>query len=405
MKFGPSVDRLGLHLRLRCAVIACLGALFLCLHGWCAGAQPPKPAATPTPLQPGQRSTLLPNGDSLITGLPGGVLGASGAAIRSAQTSKVLPLPTGPARVRDWHTATMLPDGTVLLLGGVDAASNVIEAGERFNPSTRTFSAVENAALLPRAHQSATLLTDGRVLITGGFDAKGSPVVEAELWNSRTQQSESISAKLNGARLDAVATLAADGSVWLTGGVDANGKPLAFSERFDPFTQGFSAQTQLPPDLAQTPIMPQLAGTIPEAEARNITVDSLVGLRFNKPLRVDTLNAASVQLVGPKGAVAATVVPTEAGRLVFVTPTQPLEPGTAYTQSIVNAQDGVLPHRTTELRLRNQCPVEAKDECKHECGNQRDQSQRRRARAHALFKFSGGSAGRSRGQRCCEDYR
>jgi N-acetylneuraminic acid mutarotase len=70
------------------------------------------------------------------------------------------------ARAR--HTATLLPNGKVLLLGGM--ATNPIAAVELYDPATNVFTQV--GGLLPenRSHHAAALLPNGRVLITGGFD-------------------------------------------------------------------------------------------------------------------------------------------------------------------------------------------------------------------------------------------
>jgi hypothetical protein len=70
------------------------------------------------------------------------------------------------------HTATLLPNGKVLIAGGfVDAAPNssdfVTSSAELYDPSTRTFSATGNMNT-PRSLHSAALLPSGKVLIVGG---------------------------------------------------------------------------------------------------------------------------------------------------------------------------------------------------------------------------------------------
>jgi hypothetical protein len=59
---------------------------------------------------------------------------------------------------------------------------------------------------------------------------------------------------------------------------------------------------------------------------------------------VETLNADTVSLSGPKGLEAITVVPAENGSLAFITPEANLLPGTTYTVSINGAidRDGLL---------------------------------------------------------------
>src|SRR5437867_1132287 len=61
------------------------------------------------------------------------------------------------------HTATLLPDGRVLMAGGRDA-NGVLSDAELFVPSTKSFVAA-GSLNTARAGHAATLLSDGRVLI------------------------------------------------------------------------------------------------------------------------------------------------------------------------------------------------------------------------------------------------
>lgn len=78
------------------------------------------------------------------------------------------------ARGRIGHTATLLPDGRVLILGGegiVDVVGNRgyrdFPGAELWDPVTGTFSAAPSL-VETRADHSAILLTDGRILVVGG---------------------------------------------------------------------------------------------------------------------------------------------------------------------------------------------------------------------------------------------
>lgn len=301
-----------------------------------------KATATALPeLLPGQRTVMLADGSILITGLPGGVLKATGAAIEDPTSGQVTPLPSGPAHPRAWHTATVLPDGSVLLLGGIDASGNLVDTAERFDPSARSFEAVDHTGLITRVHQSATLLTDGTVLIAGGVTARGAPVLDAELWNPRTGTSQPVSAQAASARLDATATLLTDGTVWIAGGTDAAGHALGGGERYEPLVQRFVRQDNPPPELAQSAGPPQVSGTLPQADSHDIALDAQIAVRFNQALKVDTINPNSIRLEGPGGAVDAAVVPAESGRLAFVTPSAPLQPSSTYTPLLFGAQDAL----------------------------------------------------------------
>ena len=69
-------------------------------------------------------------------------------------------------------TATLLPNGTVLLAGTFCWTPDVLDepsSAELFDPVTSTF-ALTGSMLARRSGHTATLLLDGRVLVTGGWD-------------------------------------------------------------------------------------------------------------------------------------------------------------------------------------------------------------------------------------------
>jgi hypothetical protein len=88
---------------------------------------------------------------------------------------------------RSGHTATLMPDGTVLITGGlVDNFFDTTALGELYNPSTGAFSTQVYMNASRGIHQ-ATLLLDGRVLVTGGLTSNTYPnyqiLASAELYN------------------------------------------------------------------------------------------------------------------------------------------------------------------------------------------------------------------------------
>ena len=69
------------------------------------------------------------------------------------------------------HTLTLLPDGRVLAAGGLNPIAThygVYSTTEIFDPATNSWSPGPELSE-PRAYHSATLLPDGRVLLVGGF--------------------------------------------------------------------------------------------------------------------------------------------------------------------------------------------------------------------------------------------
>jgi N-acetylneuraminic acid mutarotase len=65
------------------------------------------------------------------------------------------------------HTATPLPNGSVLVVGGETAARDMLASVEIYEPPTDSWSAAPSLPA-PRSNHAAVLLNDGRVLIAGG---------------------------------------------------------------------------------------------------------------------------------------------------------------------------------------------------------------------------------------------
>ena len=148
-------------------------------------------------------------------------------------------LPTGAMRVaRAGHTATLLNDGRVLILGGGGATA------ELFDPSSGTFS-LTGPPVVGRSGATATRLGDGTVLIAGGWElvagANGSLPVSntAEIFNPATGRFSETGSMLQG-RWQHTATLLNDGRVLIAGGYVGLCSTAA-AELFDPATGTFSS--------------------------------------------------------------------------------------------------------------------------------------------------------------------
>src|SRR6266481_450576 len=67
------------------------------------------------------------------------------------------------------HTATLLPNGMVLVAGGVGTNPNISASAELYDPASGTWTAT-GSLNTARALHTATLLPSGMVLVTGGFE-------------------------------------------------------------------------------------------------------------------------------------------------------------------------------------------------------------------------------------------
>jgi hypothetical protein len=154
-------------------------------------------------------------------------------------------VPAGPMnQYRLGHQATRLADGRVLLTGG-HANQGIIfgsyganppettATAEIFNPATNTFTAVAGSMTMARAYHSATLLADGRVLIVGG---NGTAANTAEIFDPASATFSAIAGPTAPRRVHGAIRLD-DGRVLIAGGTSSSGT----AEFFDPATQAFTA--------------------------------------------------------------------------------------------------------------------------------------------------------------------
>jgi hypothetical protein len=136
------------------------------------------------------------------------------------------------------HTSTLLPDGRVLIAGGMERNRVFFASTELFDPATDTFSPAASMAI-DRVVHTATDLEDGRVLVAGGLSASAGQLASAELYDPMTETFVPIGS-LATARSTHTATRLADGRVLIAGGMDGSLARLASAELYDPATGQFS---------------------------------------------------------------------------------------------------------------------------------------------------------------------
>ncbi|HEU4389669.1 MAG TPA: kelch repeat-containing protein, partial [Blastocatellia bacterium] len=134
---------------------------------------------------------------------------------------------------RSQHTATALPDHTVLITGGSNK-SGALSSTEIFD--SKTGSIFPGPGLnRTRSGHSATLLADGNVLVAGGR-RDGT----AEILDTRGARFSLLATRMTTPRRMHGAALLRDGSVLLVGGLDREGKPLDTAEVFSSANTGFT---------------------------------------------------------------------------------------------------------------------------------------------------------------------
>jgi uncharacterized delta-60 repeat protein len=179
-------------------------------------------------------ATLLLNGKVLVTG-------GSNANNNYLGTSELYDPSTGAwtatgslAAPRELHTATLLPDGRVLVAGGNDDANGqgvFLSSVEIYNPATGTWTAGPSMGTAREGH-SATLMPDGRVLVCAGAGNGNTYLTTAELFDPSI--GKWTAAGSNSPRLRHTATLLPNGRVLAVGGFFASGAAQTSTAFYDP---------------------------------------------------------------------------------------------------------------------------------------------------------------------------
>src|SRR5579864_3569423 len=152
---------------------------------------------------------------------------------------------------RRLHTATLLADGTVLIAGG-NGTEDILASTELYNPFTGRFTATANMTTPRGAFHTATLLPDGEVLITGGRWNTAPPYVQpadgasAELYEPSTG-TFTATGNMTALHFGPAATVLPSGQVLIADGSDTlDGEAYGGAEIYDPITSTFRSTNRMP---------------------------------------------------------------------------------------------------------------------------------------------------------------
>ncbi|HEX3630483.1 MAG TPA: kelch repeat-containing protein [Candidatus Dormibacteraeota bacterium] len=255
----------------------------------------------------GHTATLLPNGNVLVVGgdrtIPtaDSPFGALASAELYDPKSNRWSVAASMHEARVNHTATLLPDGRVLVAGGhpalaVNPANNLMSA-ELYDPTTSTWT--EAAPMpSPRADQAAVLLRDGRVLVVGGVDqffhwplgsAPSVGLSTAVLYDPASN-AWTLTAPMHYPRISPTATLLPDGRVLVVG--DSGTNPQT-TEIYDPGSDSWQTASRPGTPRAEHVAVPLPGGRVLVAGGLGETRAELFDWRRN--IWITAGNLASIR--------------------------------------------------------------------------------------------------------------
>ena len=188
-------------------------------------------------------ATLLKNGNVLIVG---GFIG--GNSLKTAEiydhSAGAFLLTANLAAARAGHTATLLPSGKVLIAGGFDRG--YLDSAEVYDPAAGTFSPAPRLTM-PRSEHIAVPLANGKILLAGGVGTGWTFLASAEIYDLATNRF-TVTSSMTTARESHTATRLTDGRVLITGGHrDRRSAMTVYSstEIYDPTKGTFAAAADL----------------------------------------------------------------------------------------------------------------------------------------------------------------
>ena len=157
------------------------------------------------------------------------------------------------------HTATLLPDGRVLIAGGMVENGVFLNSAELFDPGKGMFTATASMQSRRVGH-SATLLPNGKVLIAGGLAGRifeGGPgiVATTEIYDPAAGRF-TPGPSMRAARSGHAAVLLQNGKILVAGGEASDNQNLASAEIYDPVANKWTATgSMLTPRIASSAVV------------------------------------------------------------------------------------------------------------------------------------------------------
>ncbi len=187
-------------------------------------------------------ATLLQNGNVLVAGgavQSGSTLNGSTLAFLFDPEENSFTSAASMHFGRMNHSATALSDGRVLVVGGASTAGSsmpAITSVEVYDPTENTWTTLNPLSQARHSH-TATLLDDSRVLVVGGSSNGTTALTSVELYDP-TGGSWSAAASLTTGRYSHTAAKLGNGDVLIAGGSDASQNALSSAELYTPAAGG-----------------------------------------------------------------------------------------------------------------------------------------------------------------------
>lgn len=184
-------------------------------------------------------SALLAGGNVLVAGGSAGATGSVAVAeIYDAKAGTFARTPGNMTEGREAHTATVLPDGKVLIVGGWQASGPTFSAtAEVFDPATGNFTRTTTDLSAPRAfHVAGFDPAKKAVFAAGGATGATAETDTIELYDVAKGSFSLAPGKLQHATKALAGARLPDGRWLLSGGANETDKALADAQLFDPAT-------------------------------------------------------------------------------------------------------------------------------------------------------------------------